>query len=106
MSASRQILRHVVLLRWKPGTTAAQLEALAQAIATLPAQIPQLRAYRFGSDAALTAGNFDFAIVADFDDEAGFRSYASHPAHQRFIAEYTRPLVAERAAVQFRIEAP
>jgi len=106
VSASRQILRHIVLLRWKTGTTPAQLEALTRAIATLPAQIPELRAYRFGADARLVEGNFDFAIVADFDDEAGFRGYASHPAHQRFIAEHTRPLVAERAAVQFRIDEP
>ena len=106
MSGGREMLRHVVLLRWKPGTSAAQLEALERAIATLPAQIPEIRSYRFGADAALTAGNFDFAIVADFADEAGFRSYASHPAHLRFIAEHTRPLVAERAAVQFRIDAP
>ncbi|MEX2208122.1 MAG: Dabb family protein [Myxococcota bacterium] len=97
------MLRHVVLLRWHPGTTAAQLDALLAAIATLPAQIPELRAYRFGADAGLVPGNFDFAIVADFDDHAGFLTYASHPAHQRFIAEHTRPLVAERAAVQFRI---
>ena len=106
MSGGRDMLRHVVVLRWHPGTTAAQLEALARAIATLPAQIPEIRAYRFGADAALTSGNFDFAIVADFDDEAGFHAYVSHPAHQRFIAEHTRPLAAVRAAVQFRIDAP
>ncbi len=106
MSAGEGMLRHVVVLRWKPGTTAAQLAALVRAIATLPAQIPGIRAYRFGADARLSSGNFDFAIVADFDDEAGFRAYVSHPAHQRFIAEHTRPLAADRAAVQFRIEAP
>ncbi len=100
------MLRHVVLLRWKPGTTAAQLDALLAAIAKLPARIPELKAYRFGADAGLAAGNFDFAIVADFDDDADFLSYASHPVHQAFIAEHTRPLVAERAAVQFRIDVP
>jgi hypothetical protein len=106
VSAGSDSIRHVVLLRWKPGTTPAQLEALARAIATLPAQIPEIRTYRFGADAGLAAGNFDFAIVADFDDEVGFRAYASHPAHQRFIVEHTRPLAAERAAVQFRIPKP
>ena len=106
MSAGREVLRHVVVLRFEPGTTAAQLAALERALAELPAQIPEIRAYRFGADAALTSGNFDFAIVADFADEAAFRAYASHPAHQRLIAEHTRPLTAERAAVQFRIEAP
>ncbi len=67
--------------------------------------MPQIRAYRYGADAKVSEGNFDFAIVADFDDVESFRAYVVHPAHQRLVAEAIRPLVAERAAVQFRIDA-
>jgi len=52
----------------------------------------------------VTEGNFDFAIVADFDDVESFRAYVVHPAHQRLVAENVRPLMTERAAVQFRID--
>jgi hypothetical protein len=105
VGGGRAIFRHVVVFRWKPGTSAAELATLDRALAALPAQIPQIRAYRYGADAKVTEGNFDFAIVADFDDAESFRAYVVHAAHQRLVAENIRPLVAERAAVQFRIDA-
>ena len=46
-------------------------------------------------------GNADFAVVADFDDAAGYLVYRDDPAHRRIIAEYLRPILASRAAVQF-----
>lgn len=106
MSAPDGIFRHVVLFRFRPEASAAQLAALERALAALPGQVPQIRAYRFGADAGLVSGNFDFAIVADFDDSESFRAYVDHPAHQRLVAEHVRPLTAERAAVQYRIPAP
>jgi len=106
VSVGGDIFRHVVLFRWRSGTTAAQLAALESALAALPGQVPQIRAYRFGADAQQTPGNYDFAIVADFDDVVAFRAYVDHPAHQKLIADHVRPLVAERAAVQYRVEAP
>ena len=89
--------RHVVLFRWKPGTTAAQLETLERALAALPQQIPEIASYRFGRDAAQVNGNFDFAIVADFADVQAWRRYVDHPAHVALVTERVRPLVAERA---------
>ena len=105
MSEGRDIFRHVVLFRWQPGTSAAQVAALERVLAALPAEVPRIRAYRFGADAQQTPGNFDFAIVADFDDVEAWRAYVAHPAHQKLVADHIRPLVAERAAMQYRIEA-
>jgi hypothetical protein len=94
------------MFRWKPGTGDAQLAALLRALAALPGQVPEIRRYVYGADARLAEGNFDFAIVADFDDEAAWRRYVAHPAHQKLIAEQIRPILAERAAVQYRPDAP
>jgi len=98
------MLRHVVLFRWKPGTTPAELGALERALAEMPARVPQIRRYRFGRDAGVARGNFDFAVVADFDDAAGWRAYWANEFHQALIAERVRPITAERAAVQFDLE--
>lgn len=100
------MFRHVVLFRWKPGTDPAALAALERALAELPAQVPEIRTYRFGRDAGLVTGNFDFAIVADFADEAAWRRYVDHPAHQKLVAERVRPIVLERAAAQVRSDPP
>ena len=96
--------RHVVLFRWKPGTGEKALGALERGLRALPAAVPEIRAYRFGRDALEVKGNFDFAIVADFSDRDAWRRYADHPAHQALIAELVRPITAERAAVQMRVE--
>jgi hypothetical protein len=96
--------RHVVLFRWKPGTGEPELAALERALGALPAAISEIRAYRFGRDAGKSNGNFDFAIVADFADEHAWRRYLDHPAHTALVAERVRPILAERAATQFRVE--
>jgi hypothetical protein len=97
------VLRHVVVFRWKPGTTSAQVDEIAAGMRALPAQIPELRAYHVGADAGLTPGNADFAVVADTDDEEGWAIYRDHPAHRRLIEELITPAVESRSAVQYVI---
>lgn len=98
------MIRHVVLFRWQAQTPDAAKTAVVDGLRALPAQIPQILRYEFGGDAGLSEGNFDFAVVADFADEAGYRAYAAHPEHQRLIQERIRPHLAERVAVQYRID--
>ncbi len=90
-------------MRWKPGTTAAQKQAVREGLAALPAAIPEIRSYQFGDDAAIVEGNYEFAIVAEFDSASDFCTYAAHEAHQKLIAERIRPILRERAAVQCAI---
>ena len=101
------MLRHVAVFRWVEGTSSAEVDAFASALAGLPALIPEIRAYRFGPDAGLgLSANADFAVVADFDDVEGYATYAAHPAHQDVIVRLLRPLVAERLSVQFTVVRP
>jgi hypothetical protein len=99
------VLRHVVCLRFRTGTDAAAIAVLEAALARLPGRIPEIRAYRFGKDAGLANGNADFAVVADFDDVEGWRTYMAHPDHVRLIDEYVRPIVEQRTAAQLDLPA-
>ena len=92
--------RHVVMFRWNELADEAARQALVDALSGLPAQIPELLQYRFGPDAGLAHDNWDFSVVADFADRAGYEVYRDDPAHVAVIAERIRPLVAERAVVQ------
>ena len=94
------MFRHVSLLRWIPEATAEQRAAVESGIATLPSLIPEIRSYVFGADAHVSEGNFDLAIVADFDDFDSYVVYRDHPDHVAVIAEWIRPILAERSAVQ------
>ncbi|MCX6540429.1 MAG: Dabb family protein [Actinobacteria bacterium] len=96
------MITHVVSFRWKPETTAEQIALIKQALDTLPAAIADIVSYQCGPDVgAHGAANFDFAIVATFENIDGWRTYDAHPEHDRVRSETVRPWIAERAAVQF-----
>lgn len=97
------MFRHCVLFRWTDEASDDQKQAVRDGLAALPTLIPEIRRYRFGDDAGLAEGNFDFAVVADFDSADAWRTYAAHAEHQRLIAERVRPILAGRAAVQFAL---
>jgi hypothetical protein len=95
------MIRHVVLFRWTPDATPEQKQRVAAELRRLPALLPVLRGYDVGADLGLAEGNFEFAVVADFDDLEGFRTYRDNPAHRAVIAEFIQPIIAQRAAVQY-----
>ena len=94
-------LTHVALFTWKPGTTDRQILDLKDGLAALPGLIPEIKGYRFGSDAGLKEGNVDFAVVADFESAEAYRAYSGHPAHRDVIERLLTPLLGTRSALQF-----
>ena len=98
------MIRHTVMFRWKPGTTAADIAAVAEGLGGLPGAIPEIRDYRFGHDIGVNDGNFDFVVVADFADSGDYVAYRDHALHRALVAERIAPHVAERAAVQFETD--
>lgn len=98
------MFRHVVMFRYSPGTTAEQRRAVLDGLAGLPGKVPEIRNYHVGEDAGLVEGNFDLAVVAEFDDEAGYVAYAKNPDHLALIAGTIKPVIAQRSAVQFAAE--
>jgi hypothetical protein len=97
------VFRHVVLLRWIADATTEQRAAVESGLAELPSRIPELRSYVFGADAHVNQGNFDLAVVADFDDFDGYVVYRDHPDHVAVLTDRIRPILAERAAVQHEL---
>ncbi|HEX9538975.1 MAG TPA: Dabb family protein [Streptosporangiaceae bacterium] len=97
------MFRHVVLFSWTQDATEAQQLAMADELRKLPAAVDTIRAYEVGPDAGVNPGNFDFAVVAEFDDADGYRAYRDHPAHRTVVEQYVNPIVARRAGVQFEI---
>jgi hypothetical protein len=95
------VVHHVVVFSWTPEATPAQIDAFRDGLAALPAQIPEIRRYRFGPEAGLGQAPGDFDLAAEFDDVDAYRAYVDHPAHQALIADRLRPILAGRQAVQF-----
>ena len=99
------MLRHVVMFRFVDDVDPAAIEAMSAALDELPTAIDAIRRYQHGSDLGLNDANFDYVVVADFDDEAGFVTYRDHDVHQAFIREHIVDKVATRVAVQYQVPA-
>jgi len=97
------MFRHCVLMQFDEAATAMQRAGAVEGIQQLRDSVPGVLALAVGPDAGLGEGNFDLAVVADFENSDAYEVYASHPAHLEMLAEVVRPILAERAAVQFEI---
>ncbi|MBC9731592.1 Dabb family protein [Nocardioides marmotae] len=95
------MLHHVIELRFNDDTTDAQVEEMAAGLRGLREQIDTIRSMRMGRDLGLRADNFDFASLLEFDDQAGYLAFRDHPAHQQWVHDHVRPIIAERAGVLF-----
>lgn len=94
------MILHIVLFKWKEGTTKEQVDALEAAMAKLPAAIPGLKALQLGSDMKFRDGNADWALAALFENQEDWQAYQVHPAHQAVVKEHAAPILASRNAIQ------
>lgn len=92
--------RHAVLINFKADADEAYRAKVAQSVNALPAAIPQVRAVACGTDAGLTTGGSDFAIIVDLDSPDDYQTYESHPAHLDLV-DLIRQGVESRAVVDF-----
>ena len=86
------MFRHVLLLTMRDDADDTQVNALVDALRSLPAQIPEIVSYRTGRDLGLRD---------DTADVAAWRAYLAHPAHRAVVTDHVEPLVAHRQSVQF-----
>lgn len=89
---------HIVAFTFNEGSDAAA--RAEQALTALAATVPEVRDFRCGRDAGVSAGNAEFGIVAVFDNVADYEVYRDHPEHQRILAEILRPNMSARTCVQ------
>jgi hypothetical protein len=97
------MIRHVVLFTWTDGMTEAMEQQLSAELNALAPTLPGVQSYHAGPDAGIIEGNFDFAVVGDFDDADSYLAYRDNPQHQDIISRLSRPNTKARAAVQYEI---
>ncbi|WP_224112440.1 Dabb family protein [Mycobacterium avium] len=95
------MLCHVTLLRWTDPTAVDERQLLGE-FAALKEALPYLRSIQTGADLGFAEANYHYAVVAHFDDEAGWRQYQADPAHLK-IAHAIAPNLASRVSAQFEI---
>ncbi len=94
--------RHVVLLQWDDDVPEDHVEQVRAGLDALPTQIPQIRTFLHGSDVGVSEGNYDYVVVADFDNVQDWRAFREHPAHVLFMEEHITGKLKGRAAIQYQ----
>jgi hypothetical protein len=88
------------MVRLKPEVDQAEVADIQEDFRRL--DCPGTCRYTIGDDLGLRAGNWSFAIVADFTDADAYRGYDLDEAHNRARARIA-PLAQEIARVQFEV---
>ena len=94
--------RHVVMFEFADHVEDDYVDWVRSGLSALPGKIEQIRSYLHGNDVGVTEGNWDYAVVADFDNVHDYITYRDHPSHVLFIEEVIKGNLANRAAVQFQ----
>ncbi len=97
------MIRHVALFRLKEDAPAGTRQALEEGLSLIAQTISEISNYEYGGDLGLREGNFDFGVVADFENAESFETYVNHPEHQAFLKKRLMPVLAERVSVQIEI---
>jgi lysophospholipase L1-like esterase len=83
----KTMLRHVVLFKFKDGTTPEQLKKIEDAFRALPGKIDTIQGFEWGTNNSpeMLAQGFTHCFVVTFADEKGRDVYLPHPAHKEFV---------------------
>ena len=88
MKKQDSVLRHVVLFKFKEGTSEENLTKILTAFSQLPSKIPQIKSYEWGlnnSPEGLEKG-FTHCFFLTFNSEEDRAIYLPHPDHKAFGA--------------------
>ena len=95
------MVRYVALIKLKAGAEARKVDEWIAATEGL--KIEGMRSLRFYRDLGLREGNKNLVVVADFEDEEGYRRYDTDPEHGRIRSELAVHLIETIDRIQFRV---
>jgi len=81
-----QVLRHVVLFKFKDDTTASQVRDIENAFCALPSKIDVIHDFEWGTDVSVEnlAQGYTHCFFVTFKSEADRAAYLPHPDHKKF----------------------
>lgn len=102
---AKKMLRHVVLFKFKDGTTAEQIKTVEAAFRALPTKIKEIKGFEWGlnnSPENINQG-FTHCFFLSFASEKGREVYLPHPDHKAFGA-VLRPYLDKVLVVDYWAE--
>ena len=97
------MLRHIVLVTFKPEATPDQIAAWHAAVTEMCETSDEVLAFTLGRNIGSGPNHHDAALVADFEDLDAFRRYIASDAHKAYVETHARPVTAKLAAIQHEL---
>ena len=81
-----KMLKHVVLFKFKEGTTPEKIKEVENSFAALPGKIDIIKGFEAGTNVSVEnrSEGFTHCFVVSFSSEADRSAYLDHPAHKEF----------------------
>lgn len=83
-----QVLRHVVLFKFKDGMTSQQVRQIENTFCALPSKVDTIYDFEWGTDVSVEnrSEGFTHCFVVTFLSEADRAKYLPHPGHKELIS--------------------
>lgn len=93
------MIQHIVLLKWKPGTTDAQIDAAFGEAQQLVDGIDSVERVSLGRNRGEDDHGFTHALTVKLSDDDALTAYLHHPTRERYVREVLGPIEEERIEI-------
>ena len=93
------MIQHIVLLKWKPDTTDAQIDVAFSQAQELVSGIDSVERITLGRNRGEADHGFTHAFIVKLSDEAGLATYLEHPLRTGYLTEVINPIVEDRIEI-------
>ncbi len=94
---------HIVIFKWKEDTKSELIETAKVALRGLATSVPGILELEVGDNFTDRGQGFTTGLVVKLESKQALEAYQPHPAHQKVVAEYIRPILADIIAVDFEV---
>ncbi len=95
------MVEHLVMFKFKPDVSAAEMEAAAAALRALKDKIPGVIHLTAGMNFTERAAGAQMGLVVRLKDKAALDVYSNHPAHRTVVDTLIKPKVATILALDY-----
>ncbi len=86
---NEQVLRHVVLFKFKDSSTDTDIQQIVEGFKELPEKIDEILDFEWGTDISPEglSNEYTHCFILTFEDESSRDAYLPHPAHEAFVGQ-------------------
>jgi Stress responsive A/B Barrel Domain len=93
------VIQHIVVLKWKAGTTDAQVDHVFAQAGELVDRIDGVERITLGRNRDEADHGFTHAFIVNLSDDDVLTTYLNHPVRKRYVTEVIKPIEEERIEI-------